>query len=153
MQTRRFTRLPGMILAVMLTLLVGSARADEKQITGTWIVTITFPVCSAECPCPPATSVPGLHRYLQDGSMLEVGNPAARSTGLGAWEHIDHHQFVARFAFITANGSREDVTTYITLTAPDAFTSNSIFDLFGPTGNRISPPDGCPREETATRFE
>ena len=43
MQTQRFTRLSGMVLAVMLTLLVGSVRADDRTLEGTWDVTLTIP--------------------------------------------------------------------------------------------------------------
>ena len=35
MQTRRFTRLPGLALAVLLTLLVGSVGADGSKLEGT----------------------------------------------------------------------------------------------------------------------
>jgi len=37
MQTTRFTRLSGMMLAVMLTLLVGTVRADGSKLEGTWL--------------------------------------------------------------------------------------------------------------------
>ncbi len=32
MQTQRFTRISGMVLAVMLTLLIGSVRADDSKL-------------------------------------------------------------------------------------------------------------------------
>jgi hypothetical protein len=163
MHTKWFNLIPGMALAIMLTLLVrGTGAQDRQQLAGTWTVTLKFPVCSTECPCPggmPNIPIPALHRYLvnwplrKDGSMLEVGNSLRRSTGLGSWVRMDDNQFMARFAFFPADGGREDVTMHITLASAIKFTSSDSFDLFDATGNRISPVNGCPREETATRFD
>lgn len=38
MQTRRFTHLPGLTLAVLFTMLVGSVGADKRKLVGTWDV-------------------------------------------------------------------------------------------------------------------
>jgi hypothetical protein len=163
MQMRRFTQLPGLTLAVLLTLLVGSVGADDSKLKGTWNVDLQFGRCDATCPCPPNvttdTSIPGLHMYLKDGSLLEVGGGSPlRGPGLGSWESVGKHQFVARFKFFlfNSNGSprgSEEVTNHIHLTVPDAFEATGTFDLFDATGNRTSPEEGCPINATATRFE
>ena len=171
MRTRRYTRLPGMTLAVMLTLLVGQElvfghddgdRTAPSKLEGTWNVTLRFPDCSSQCPCPgntPNIPIPALHMFLKHGSYLEVpGGSPLRGPGLGSWERIGHHQFEARFKFFlfNADNSRrgsEDVTSHIHLTGPDAFEATATFDLFDTTGNKTSPEEGCPITETATRFE
>ncbi len=66
MQTTRFTLLPGLALAVLLTMLVGSVGADDSKLEGTWNVTVRFPVCDAICTCPggvPNIPIQGLHQY------------------------------------------------------------------------------------------
>jgi hypothetical protein len=76
MRTRRFTRLPGLAFAVLLTLLVGQDlvfgddddKMESRKLEGTWNVTLQFPVCSTECPCPggvPNIPIPALHMYLK----------------------------------------------------------------------------------------
>ena len=171
MRTRRFTRLPGMTLAVMRTLLVGQGlvfghddgdRTAPSKLEGTWNVTLQFPVCSTECPCPggvPNIPIPALHTYLKHESFLEVsGGSLFRGPGLGSWERLGHHQFEARFKFFLFNPdfSRrgyEEVANHIHLTGPDAFEATASFDLFDAAGNKTSPEEGCPINETATRFE
>jgi hypothetical protein len=72
MRTRRFTRLPGLAFAVLLTLVVGQDlvsgndddRRESRKLAGTWNVILQFPVCSTECPCPGGVlniPIPGLH--------------------------------------------------------------------------------------------
>ena len=93
MQTTRFTSLPGMILAVMLMLLVGQTPVfgnddnEGPKLVGTWNVTLKFPQCTTECPCPggmPNIPIPALQTYLKHGAMLEVGSTFLRSTGLNS---------------------------------------------------------------------
>ena len=43
MQTRLFTQLPSLALAVLFTMLVGSAAAEPSKLEGTWDVTLTCP--------------------------------------------------------------------------------------------------------------
>ena len=96
MQTTRFTRLPGLDLAVMLTLLVGQGlvfghddgdRTEPRKLESTWNVTLLSPDCTSQCPCPggvPNIPIPVLHMYLKHGSFLEVsGGSPLRSPGLG----------------------------------------------------------------------
>jgi hypothetical protein len=165
MQTQRFTRLSGMALAVMLTLLIGSVRADDSQLEGTWDVTVTFLECSSQCPCPPSPSpgeaptAPGLHMYLKNGSFLDAGGGSLlRGPAPGSWEVIGPHEFEAHYKFYLFNsdGTRrgsEVVTSHIQLTRPDAFEANATFDFFDPAGHRTSPEDGCTIKYTARRFE
>jgi len=172
MQTRRYTRLPGLALAVLLTLLVGQGlvfgnddrdRTEPRKLEGTWNVTGQLGRCDASCPCPPGvttdTLVLALHMYLKHGSFLEAaGGSLLRGPGLGSWERLVHHQFEARFKFFLFNadfsrrGSGE-VTSHIHFTGPDAFEATATLDFFDATGNRTSPEEGCPLTQTATRFE
>ena len=138
MQTRRFTQLPGLALAVLLTLLVGMQQRQPSKLVGTWNVTLMFPDCTAICTCPggmPNIPIPALHQYQQHGALLEVGSSVFRGPGVGSWERFGQHQFVARFKFFLFNpdfsrrGS-EEVTNDIRLTGPDKFKATATFDLF-----------------------
>jgi hypothetical protein len=169
MQTKRSILLSGMALAATLTLLVGqrpvvgqdgSDAAEPRRLAGTWNVTLTFPECSAACPCPggiPNIPIPALHTYLQHGSILEIsGGSPLRGPGVGLWKRLGDHRFGAHFKFFlfNPNGSRrgsEEVTSHISLAGPDAFEATATFDLFDPAGNMTA--QGCVINETATRFE
>lgn len=169
MRTKRSILLSGMGLAIALTLLVGhrsvvgqDARdaAEPRRLAGAWNVTLTFPECSAACPCPggiPNIPIPALHVYQQHGSMLEVsGGSPFRGPGAGLWKRLGDDDFGAHFKFFLFNpsGSRrgsEEVTSHIGLTGPDGFKATATFDVFDPAGNKIS--QGCVINETATRFE
>ncbi len=131
-------------------------EGEPGKLAGTWNVTLRFHDCAAACSCP-GIPLPALQMYVRDGSILEVGggNSVVRGPGLGSWEHLGHHQFVARFKFFVFNsdGSRkgsEEVTSHIDLTGPDAFEAAATFELFDAMGNKTA--EGCPINETATRF-
>ena len=62
MQTVRCTRLSGMTLAILLTLLMGSAGADNSTLSGTWRVDVTLTDCQSGIPLPPFA--PGYHGFL-----------------------------------------------------------------------------------------
>jgi hypothetical protein len=170
MQTRRFTRLPGLVLAVMLMPLVGQApvfggeageeEAELNPLVGTWDVTAKFPICDAICTCPggvPDIPIPALHQYQRHGALLEIGGGSPfRGPAVGAWEPDGDDQFVARYKFFLFNpdGSRrgsEEVTNHIRLTGPDAFTATATFDLFDTAGELTA--QGCLINATATRFK
>jgi hypothetical protein len=162
------------ITAMITTMLIGTsaqttarndqgesgAGAQKRKLQGTWNVTLRFPVCNASCPCPggvPNIPVPTLNTYLKDGTMLvALGGSLFSGPGQGSWEHIDPHQFNARFKFFlftpsgTLRGS-EEVQKNIFLTGPDTFEAISTFDLFDIAGNPTA--QGCTINETATRFE
>jgi hypothetical protein len=78
MQTRRFTQLLGLALAI----LVGSAGAEDSKLKGTWNVAVQFGRCDDACPCPPGvdteTKDPGLHMYLRDSPSTQRGGVLSR---------------------------------------------------------------------------
>jgi hypothetical protein len=131
MQTRRFAQLPGLALAVLLTLLVGSTGAESSKLAGTWDVTVRFPAssCTAPCTCPgntPNIPIQGLHQYQQHGALLDIPSTVFRGPGVGSWEPFGHHEFVARYKFFLFNPNfvrvgSEEVTSHIRLTGPDSF--------------------------------
>jgi len=169
MQTRRFTRLPGMTLAVMLTMLVGQGlvfghddgdRTEPRKLEGTWNVILNFPedTCKPECNCPPSNiKIPTLNTFVKHGGMLWSGGSLVVGPGQGSWERLGHNHFIARFKFFIFNlttGSRtgsEELTKDIRLTGPDTFEATTTFDLFDVAGNQTAT--GCLINETATRFE
>ena len=160
MQTRLFTQLPGLALAVLFTMLVGSVGADDSKLEGTWNVTVRFPVCDAICTCPggvPNIPIQGLHQYQKHGALLDLPSSVFRGPGVGSWERVGHKPFVARFKFFLfspTNLSRigsQEVTNDIRLTGPDAFEATATVDLFDAAGNMTA--QGCIINGTATRFE
>jgi hypothetical protein len=52
MKTKLRTQIPGMTLAVLLTLLMGSAGADNRTLSGTWRVDVTLTDCQSGTPLP-----------------------------------------------------------------------------------------------------
>jgi hypothetical protein len=163
MKTRQFTRLTGMVLAVLLTLLVGRVGADDRKLEGTWNVTMHFGRCEAFpcvncCTCPPGpiATIATLNTFLRHGAFLWASDRALVSSGYGSWQRTHHDHAEARYIFhLITDGSPlgyENLTKDIHLTGPDTFEATGTFDLFI-AGNRISPEEGCPFSETATRFE
>jgi hypothetical protein len=135
-------------------------RGGGRKLHGTWDVTLMFPACTPPCSCPggvPNIPIPALHTYSSDGSILEAGGGLLfRGPGLGSWEYAGNRQFDSRFKFFVfkPDGTRagsEVVTNHITLTGPDSFQANATFDFFDPVGHVVA--QGCPINETATRFE
>jgi hypothetical protein len=162
MQTQRFTRLSGMALAIMLTLLVGSVRAGDSKLEGTWDVTLRFPAssCNNACNCPgntPNIPIPTLNTFLKYGGMLWSGGSLLAGPGQGSWERLGHKHFMARFKFLIfdlTTGRRtgnEELTKDIRLTGSDTFEATTTYDLFDAAGNMTT--QGCIINETATRFE
>ena len=161
----RWLLLFGVGLAVILTLLAGQRPAsgqegeEDRNLVGTWNVTLQFPVCSPTCPCPggiPNIPVHALQTYVRRGTIVEA--PAGtlfRGPGLGSWTGEDDHDFVAHFKFFlfkpdgTPRGS-EEVTDNIDVTGANTFTAAATFDLFDTAGNMLA--QGCPINESATRF-
>lgn len=131
MQTRWFTQLPGLALAVLLTLLVGSVRADGSKLEGTWDVILKFPAssCNNDCNCPgntPNIPIPTLNTFLKHGGMLWSATTFLVGPGQGAWQHLGHNHFMARFKFYIfdlttgfSTGS-EEVTQDIHLTSRES---------------------------------
>lgn len=108
MQTRWFSRLPGMTLAIMLMLLVGQTSVfghddrDDRTLEGTWVNYVTIVTC------PPAphqvlATLQSMTTYLRGGILIEGGAPAtpppavSRSAGHGIWERTARHTFRVYF--------------------------------------------------------
>lgn len=135
-------------------------REEPRGLVGTWDVTLRFPVCSSQCPCPggvPNIPIRALHTYGSDGSFLEAGGGSLfRGPGLGLWKHVASDDFMVQFKFFlfkpdgTPRGS-EEVTNHVELTGPDMFDANATFDLFDAVGNMTG--QGCPITESGTRLE
>jgi hypothetical protein len=151
-----------MLLAVMLTLLVGSVRADDRTLEGTWDVTLRFPEssCNNTCNCPtgqPNNPLPSLNTFLKHGGMLWSGSALFVGPGQGEWERLGRNHFVARFKFFTFDSSTfrrtgsEELTKHIRLTGPDKFEATTTYDLFDTEGTMTA--QGCIINETAKRFE
>jgi len=163
MQTRRFTHLPSLALVVLTALLIGSVRADDRKLEGTWDVTLQFPeeTCvRTECSCPGNTAnipIPALNTFLKGGGMLWSGSALAVVTGQGGWERLGRNHYRARFKFYIFNpatGFRtgyEELTKDIRLTGPDTFEATTTYDLFDAADQLIATE--CVINETATRFE
>jgi hypothetical protein len=163
MQTRLFTHLPGLALAVLFTMLVGSVGADNSKLEGTWNVTLRFPeeTCdrpNQECgPCPgggPNIPIPTLNTFLKGGGMVWSGGSLFVGPGQGFWERLGHNHFMARFKFLVFNpdGSRrasEELTKEISLTSSDTFEATTTYDYITAAGTGT----GCIINETAERFE
>jgi hypothetical protein len=133
--------------------------AQDKNLHGTWNVTLRFPVCTTTCTCPggvPNIPISTLNTFLKGETMLVALGSLFAGPGHGSWERIDQNHFNARFKFFLFNPSglrigSEEVTKDIFLTGPDAFEATSTFDLFDVAGNMTA--QGCIINETATRFE
>ena len=115
MQTGRYTRIPGMTLAILLTLRImhglvcsPEARAEEsRDLEGSWINTVkVYLKTSPEGePCPPAPSnvIPfeSMSTYMYGGTLIAGGSGpvpgGSVSTSHGIWEHAGHRTFRAFF--------------------------------------------------------
>jgi hypothetical protein len=172
MQTRRFTRLPGMTLAVMLTLLVGQAPVfghDDNRggkadrIEGVWNLE---EVILSGCPTgDPVRTVADMNMFIHGGQLIEtpgtpgVGAPPLKrgTPGLGTWQHLGKRHYSAVFRFFRFNGADDTfVGTQIGYKDielsqdGDAFTSTGTTDIFDATGTLITTR--C-TTGTATRLE
>jgi len=169
MKIRLLTQIPGMTLAVLLTLLVGQDLVfghdddsrEARKLEGTWNVTLRFPeeTCARpECgPCPgggPDIPIPTLNTFLKGGGMVWSGGSLFVGPGQGSWEPLGDNHFMARFKFLVFNpdGSRrasEELTKDIRLTGPDRFEATTTYDYITAAGTGT----GCIINETAERFE
>lgn len=162
MKMKLLTQVPGMTLVVLLTLAVGSVKADGGKLEGTWDAILRFPqeTCDRpECGCPggrPDIPIPTLNTFLKGGGMVWSGGSLFVGPGQGSWERLGRNHFVARFKFLLFNpdGSRrgsEELTKEIRLTSSDTFEATTTFDFLDPAGNPIGW--GCIINESAERFE
>jgi hypothetical protein len=154
MKTKLFTQIPSMTLAVLLTLLMGSAGADNSRLSGTWRVDVTLTDCQSGTPLPLPHS-PSLNTFLGNGSLVSALSRSDASPGLGRWERTGRKTFEARlqifrFAADGAYIGTSELTKNIQLVTPDTSTATTTVELFDVGGNPIG--SGC-ATETAERFE
>jgi hypothetical protein len=142
------------MLALLLTLLMGSAGADIYTISGTWRVNVTLTDCQSGLPLPIPHS-PTLNTYLSNGSLLSALSRSDASAGHGRWVRTGRKTFEARlqvFRF-AADGTyigTTELTKHVQLVTPDTFTTTATVELFDVNGNPVG--NGC-ATETAERFE
>jgi hypothetical protein len=123
MQTTRFTRLPGMTLAVMLMLvgaqgLEGGPEAqagDRGKLEGTWLIETTRVNCDTREPL--LAPFPSVHTYLRGGTVLDIGaapplDPVVtRSAAHGIWERTGDRTFCECFHSFSFNAAAMHVLT------------------------------------------
>jgi hypothetical protein len=103
MKMKLLTQIPGMTLAVMLTLVVAQglvlgpeARAEGgRGLEGTWLNDVKIVTCP---PAPHAVIVTfqSMTTYMRGGILIEAGAPSpavSRSAGHGIWERTGNHTF------------------------------------------------------------
>src|SRR5215510_12361523 len=112
MKIRLRTQIPGMMLAVMLTLVVASGlvfgpkaqAGDGRGLEGTWLSEVKIVTCP---PAPHAVlaTFPSMITYIRGGILIEGGGPddrppaVSRSASHGIWERTGQHTFRAFFRF------------------------------------------------------
>ena len=154
MQTVRCARLPGMILALLLTLLMGSAGADIYTISGTWRANVTLINCESGLPLPIPHS-PTMNTFLSNGSLLSALARSDASAGHGRWVRTGLKTFesrlqIFRFASDGTYIGTTEVTRHSRFVTPDTFTSTATAEFFDVNGN---PAGNSCATETAERFE
>ena len=154
MQTVWCTRLSSMTLALLLTLLMGSAGANNRTLSGTWRANVTLTDCESGVPLPIPHS-PTMNTFLSNGSLLSALARSDASAGHGRWVHTGHKTFevrlqIFRFAAEGTYIGTTEVTRHIRLVTPDTFTGTATAEFFDVNGN---PAGNSYATETAERFE
>ena len=166
---RRLTQIPGMALAVMLTLAIASglvfgpeARAgDGRELEGTWLMKITFVDCDTGDPLPiPGNPFPTVRTFMRGGTMVDSHAPppippaVTHSTAQGIWERTGDQTFRNRYRLFAFNADgvhieTVDVTVKLSLKQGD---HSKTDEILGPNTVRVFTPDGklvgegCARE-------
>jgi hypothetical protein len=143
-----------MLLTLLLTLLIGSAGANSKTLSGTWRANVTLTDCQSGVPLPLPHS-PTMNTFLGNGSLLSALARSDASAGHGRWVRTGPETFEARLQIFrfAADGTyigTSEVTRHIQLVTPDTFTGTATVALFDADGNPVG--NGC-ATETAERFE
>ena len=164
MKTRLFTQIPGMTLAVMLTLTgVGvlgfgpAARAaGGEKLEGTWLNEVKIVTCPP-APFAVIATVQSMTTYMRGGILVEGGAPPApavsRSAGHGIWERTGHHSFRVFFRahFFDNLGRRVriiEVTSHPSLINGDNPETPDVLEPYYLSGDgtdkitNINPADG-----------
>jgi hypothetical protein len=166
MKIRLCTQIPGMMLAVMLTLVVASGlvfgpkaqAGDGRGLEGTWLNAVKIVTCP---PAPHAViaTFQSMTTYIRGGVLIEGGAPAtpppavSRSAGHGLWERTGHHTFRVFFRSHSFDNlgrlvSITEVTTNPSLIKgddPETPDIDELYYLSGEGTNRITnldPVDG-----------
>ena len=156
MKRRLLPQLPGMTLAVMLTLVVApglvfgpKAQAEgSRSLEGTWLNEVKIVTCT-EPPAVIATFY-SMTTYMRGGILIEGGAPpfpaVSRSAGHGIWERTGQHTFRVFFrAHSFDNLGRlvriAEVTTNPSLIKGDDPETDDVLEPYylsgeGPTGSR-----------------
>jgi hypothetical protein len=104
MKIRLLTQIPGMTLAVLLTLVVAQGlvfghddreEAKHRKLEGTWLNEVKIVTCP---PAPHAVlaTFQSMTTYIRGGILIEGGSPptpppaVSRSAGHGIWERTGH---------------------------------------------------------------
>jgi hypothetical protein len=129
MQTKLWTAIPGMTLAVLLALTVGQTlvvgpearAAGGGKLEGTWLMEATLVNCATGDPLPiPGNPFPALHTYMRGGTMLDTGasppppppsTAVTRSTAHGIWERTGGQTFRERFRIFSFDAAGVHVST------------------------------------------
>ncbi len=173
MQTTRFTRLHGMTLAVMLTLVVaqglafdpeaqaGDSKNRPRGLVGVWQTMVTGRDCQTGDPLGPAV-IRGLFTFNLGGTMSEYGigpgsSPALRSPGHGLWRRelgfkdysylFTYNRYDTTGAFV---GTQEVRASLELAESGDEIATRSAVDVIDPNGNVVR--SFC-ATATGTRFE
>ena len=111
MRTMRFTLLPAMALALLVTVTI-EATATGRQIEGLWNVLVTITDCTTGDPLPGVPRIWGLIMFTRHGQVIEtagtplVGLPQPQQRlmpGLGTWQRLGGRHFTAAFSFFRIN--------------------------------------------------
>ena len=155
MKRRLLPQLPGMTLAVMLTLVVApglvfgpEAQAEgSRSLEGTWLNEVKV----GPCPLPPnPVTFYSMTTYMRGGILIEGAAPptpppaVSRSAGHGIWERMGNHTFRVFFrAHSFDNLGRlvriTEVTTTPSLIKGDDLETDDVrepYYLSGPGTNR-----------------
>jgi hypothetical protein len=150
------SRTKTLALAMLVTLaavaaLPAGAAGRAPNLTGSWLVEIAI-----ENPPPGIPPVVySLRSYAIDGTMVESGSGADRSTGHGEWIRLGNRRFRLDWAFFifTPDGTPLLVkeTTHLTVNASgDEYRGDGVGFLFTTGGAPAGGP--IPFTETATRL-
>ena len=146
---------------------LNSASAKEPPgLEGNWFTVVTPVDCQTGAIIPNVPSFRGLYMFGHDGSLTNeaaflVATPnftPLRSSGVGAWGHMQGHMYAGTFWFFRYNPNgtflaMRKVSTTILLN-DDRFTSTDKFEDYDANNNPISGAgsSGC-NTVTATRVQ
>jgi hypothetical protein len=126
MKRRRLTQIPGMALAVMLTLVVAQGlvfssvaqAAGGGKLEGTWLMESTLLNCATgESLNIPGNPFPSLHTYMRGGTAVDSGASPPRALGgtrsaaHGIWKRTGAQTFREHFHSFSFDAEGQHVLT------------------------------------------